>query len=87
MSKSWRDFPCKDCLVNKVCNELCFEIPRSDFTEVIRLNRRELGHATCAACGEKLIKANPDSPFVFKCIECNNIHQKIFNHITRVLQT
>ncbi len=64
--EKWKTFPCKDCIIKKICTEWCFKWPRkySDLVDYIEENDLE---CTCLSCGASGVSWR----IVEACQECN----------------
>ncbi len=50
--EKWKTFPCRDCLIRKVCSEWCFNWPGFDAMNTHA--KTHFTHPTCLSCGSKL---------------------------------
>ncbi len=53
--KSWKTFPCRDCLMNNNCSEVCFEFPIDVSCIESYISEHGL-QETCLTCGEPRVE-------------------------------
>ncbi len=76
----WKNFPCQECLIKKVCNKVCFKLPPKSIPMLMLCRQRALKDDKCMACGGTLIRIiNHKIHYHNKCKECNGL-EKLLLH-------
>ncbi len=64
----WKTFPCKDCLIKRVCKKECFEVP--DLKTLTCYSEKHGLVKKCLGCGEETKIKHSHVP-VFACHNCH----------------
>ncbi len=62
---TWKDFPCRNCLMKHDCNKTCFETPRDSAEPRAYISEHGL-QGICLACG-----GPREKHFYWACRKCD----------------
>ncbi len=58
MAAKWKTFPCKECIINKICDRWCFDWP-VDSELMNHIEKNQLKNI-CLGCGDSMNHDWPD---------------------------